>query len=730
MKKQLLLGSLLFAVTGAYSQNGRIKPSASITNMAEKLASKYDVILNANENNTSQNTTQAPIGPQYNGSVSKSAAAINWTKISGSMNIYGMLEISGKPLQYNPELNAVSFVHRKSATYVPSPVATPSTAASGVIVGMVSANCGQSWDSTCIWNNNTLWARFPQGGIYNPPGNTNLANAYIVATGPLTQASNSWWGSYLASKKLDAPAGSGFNNVASSVSNAQQAVANTNSTNPLSKFDFPSFDFSSSGSNVKSLGEIVADFNGTGSARKYRGARVLYGNFNSGTFNWASDSIILSANVVTTTAGALQLFGQPHMAWSENGQVGYVMHIGCRQGATGSNMGFQPIVYKTTNAGSTWTLMPAIDFTQPAFQSKVLDRIQPVHTNSNLAIPMFNLTEGIDCTVDKNNHLHIVSTVIGTRNEEVDSLGFIYNFNNSDGEKYNFPHVPGARPYIYDFMETSAGWNVAIIDSMSSEAPGERSTDDGFTDNPWDPAGGSSGSDKVSSCARIQVSRTPDGKFIVYSWAESDTNFTNGGNNGLSKKWNSIPNIKTRAYSVDAGVVSHNEINLTPSSGSGLLISSRAQMHHISPKCAFTSTSNLAPTVLRLDVNLPTTVSTNQSVPLTQLLPNDHWYSCAGLTFLFGDVGVNEIASNKILNTSLFPNPANSNVNLNLELKSNGEVKVNVINLLGEVVSSTSFAGQLGDNTINLNLNGLAKGIYMVNVQAGGSSGNSKLIVE
>lgn len=65
-----------------------------------------------------------------------------------------------------------------------------------------------------------------------------------------------------------------------------------------------------------------------------------------------------------------------------------------------------------------------------------------------------------------------------------------------------------------------------MVDSMYSEGPGGQTGDPGVGSNPW-----TNGADKVAYDARIQVSRSVDGKKIIYSWAESDTSI-------LGTEWN------------------------------------------------------------------------------------------------------------------------------------------------------------------------------------------------
>ncbi|MCC6369499.1 MAG: T9SS type A sorting domain-containing protein [Bacteroidia bacterium] len=731
MKKQLLLGSALLAAISAFPQSGRtgVKPSG-ISDMGARLASKYEIINNPVERAPIGSNSSQPIGPVMEAGKAGSSAAANWVALSGSMNIYGMLVSNSKPLNYNADLNTVTFVHRKSNTYVMNPMPSAVGAVNGGIVALVGAGIETpTWDSTLVWNNATNWARYPQGGIYNPPGNTTIGNAYVVAMGPLTQANTSlgWVGSYFASKQLGS---ANYDNVASATPNAQQFISNTAPYATGAKIDFPRCDFAFTNDGaIRGMGIIANNVNGTGTAYGWRGASIAKGTFNSGVFSWTADTIIppvVFSNVFF--GGSTLASGQPHMCWNNSGTVGYVWFIGARSGATNANSGYQPIVFKTTNSGASWTPLPGINFNSGAFDTDVLNHISSTRSNTNITIPYFNSSEGVDGIVDANDKLHIVSCLLPTATDHPDSLAYNFIYTNADGEQYNYPHAPGIRPYIYDFTETNNGWNVTVIDSMSSEAPGERSGDNGYGSNPWDPAGGSSGTDKLSSDARMQLSRSTDGKYIIYTWAESDTNFTSS-----SFKWNSIPNIKARAVEITTGAngsilnLSPTEINVTnPSSGAIALVASRAQMHYTSPRCA----ASTASTSTSFTVTLPMTVSNNQNVPMTQLLPNTHWYSSANMVFQKYGVGIAENALNSVKGSEIYPNPATGSAKLAIGLKDNSKVEINVMNLVGDVVKSTSTQAEAGENTIDIDLSGLSRGIYLVNVKIGNANVSKKLIVE
>lgn len=751
MKKQLLFGSALLAAISAFSQRSQERPVSlqpSTKNYIDNVASS---------------SVAAPIGPVkpanmgYN-SAKGAASSITWNALSGSMNVFGVITTEQKPLQYNDELDIVSFVHRKSPTYVSNPVASPSAAVTGVIVGMVTPNWGADWDSTCMWNNNLHYARYPQGGIYNAnsTGQTSMANAYILGSGPITQANSSlgWIGNYFCSKKLDAMHGPGFDNVASTATLAQQFIPNSSPfmIHGVNKVDFLRSDFTATkDGNVWMLGSIMANANGgTLASNLLTGARIIKGTFVSGVFNLSGDSIL--PNVVVTSANApnpasTPMVFSPRMAWSESGTVGYVYFLGCRNGATGRNVGIQPIVYRTVDHGQTWNPVAGINFNDTAYyNSRVLNHIPGTAADTTLKIPFFDesfsTSAGIDAVVDGFDNLHIGASLLGCTKKSTDSMFVtVHSFSlSSDNETgYSYAHVPGHRPYLYDFVcpgptSTATAWSVHVMDSMSTEGPGIRSGDGGFVENPWDI--NPDGSTKASVNARIQLSRTAGGKYVIFSWAESDTNFTNG-----AKKWNHIPNVKVNALEVETGLHATEKIDVTnPADGNiNTLVASSAFNHYASPKCKLTGTANISPTMRTVDIKIPFTVTNNQNTPLTQLSPNVHYYTSASVSFSFGAAGtstnptVTVVAHNtSSLNESfLYPNPTSSNyATLVMGVQNNTNLDIVIMNTVGQVVKSYKAEALAGENNINVDLKGLSSGIYLVNVKSGNASTTKKLVIE
>ena len=701
MKKHLLLGSALLAAISAYPQNGRnLKPSG-ITNMAERLANRFNVNEETSTSkSTNSNTTETPSEVTTNG---KSSAAVTVTKFTGSMNVFGVLVSSSKPLQWNDNVNAVSFIHRGSPTYVA--VGANATGKSGNIVSMLSNNMGTTWDSTAVWVNNTNLGRYPQGGIYSAPGNTNYNNAYVVATGPVTGGSG-WLGNFYASKSVSLTP-------KNQPGSDQQFLSNTGPFVPVGKHDFSRYSFSATDDGaMRSLGSIYFDANGTtAAAQLFRGAQVVKGTFNAGAFTWTADSLI--PPMVIQSNGARQGWSQPLMAWNEQGTVGYVMFIGARTGQTLSNQGWQPIVYKTTNSGASWALTNGIDFNNPSM-NVVKNSIAAVNTNSNLEIPFFNIGEGYDIIVDGANNLHIVATVVGTARQHPDSLGFTFNFGT---EATSFPFTTGAWPYIFDFYGNgTSAWKVATIDSMQTEGPGTTATAGGFSVNPWAPDAQGS---KVGSDSRIQLSRDPNGNRIAIVWAEGDTLLT-------SSKYNQFPDLKARLICNGNGTVAVSPVktNITstlPSNAVNNRVKAKAYFNYIAPQMSFNSALNL--------FDLPVTVTNNTQ--LDGAVSVDHFFIKAEIPNFACITGLDETkASNNDVNYGLLPNPAKGNVSVSVKLVNANTIDVAVYNLVGQLVKSAKAEGQVGDNTINVNLDGLNAGIYMVKVSANGKTNTKKLVVE
>ncbi len=626
-----------------------------------------------------------------------STVSANFNYLSSSENILSVLFSESSPLQYNDNLNTVSFIHRKSPTYISSPDNN-----SGSIVAMIGQNFGAVWDSTCLWTNSVELGRYPQGGIYNPVGNVNLNNAYIVATGPVF-GNTGWEGNFYASKSLN---GAGTNTPGADqqyLSDMLNSYPTNQAKHSLSRNNFVSTD----DGKVRSMASMVDNINASYSAT--RGVMLVTGVFNAGVMVWKTDSFV--PNVMVNLSGKKYISGSGYQAWNENGTVGYIVTLGVQTNASLSNRAPQPIIYKTTNSGLSWAQVNSIDFNLPAYNG-VKASLCSINNNSVITKPIFREDEGVSCVVDINNKLHIVATVGSAFSNDFDSLNFANHFST---EGYGWPMTNFYYPYIYDFFgDGASAWNGNIIDSVETEGPGLSFYSYGFNSNPWDTDGSGN---KVTSGMRIQASRNATGQHIIYSWAESDTNNTT---NHLH--WNEFPNIKLRAWDANNNKVSE-EADIT-STCSNIRIPNQAFFHHISPAIEATSSSS------SVTFSVPVTVS--NSVPLAQLSKNDHFYSTAAVNFtnyqssplrmgLITSVNKDPIENESI---NIFPNPVSRNLNIFLNTKDM-IVTVSIYDANNKMVN---FLTGLNVNNLILNTDDLKTGIYFIKIQTENSVYTKKII--
>lgn len=640
--------------------------------------------------------TSMPVWSQVNSNSS-------WVNFSTSSVLLNSARSSSKPLQYNEDLNLVSFVHRANTTYPASP-APNATTASGVVIAKVSSNWGNVWDSTCLWSDTQNAARYPQGAVYNPSGNQNILNAYILGTGPALSLSNTWSGNWSASKQLG---GANYNTSVSAVPNATQFLPTDPPYASFGKAVYSANSFCSTDDGfLRSLAFLTHDTNPT----NYYGAMVLKATYNNGVFTWTGDSIL--PPVRYNNSGNYVILLEPKMAWNESGTIGYVVFPGSRYGTTGSNVGIQPIVYRSTNSGNTWQLMPSIDFeSQDALP--IRSRLQSVNGSSGLVIPNMAALEGWDLVVDKNGKLHLACILYGAITGMVDSL---YYTRHNGSEGYNWVHQPSKRPYLFDFiLSQNQSWEFGIIDSLTSEAPGINPWESGYNLNPY---GGS-----TTNYARVQASRTPDERFIFFTWAESDTNLT-----ANAVKWNTLPDIKTRV--LDANTYGLSPTELVLSAGSNTNVSGRASMHFASPRSA--------PAVLSTDsirVRLPLSISNHPANAWSA--PCTHWFSADSLKFsrnlsAFTQslsvllVGVNETSSKNENRFEVYPNPFRSVFTLQALKPGTEHYTLELFDLSGrKLYMETVNAGKH-----EFNAGALASGTYILRISDEQAVVHKKIVKE
>jgi hypothetical protein len=90
-------------------------------------------------------------------------------------------------------------------------------------------------------------------------------------------------------------------------------------------------------------------------------------------------------------------------------------------------------------------------------------------------------------------------------------------------------------------------------------------------------------------------------------------------------------------------------------------------------------------------------------------------------------VGVEELET--ISNVVVFPNPASDNLTVRLNSTKGGPMNVNLIDAVGKMVQANQVTLSTGTQNIELNLNGIAPGIYELQMVKDGKASSTRLVV-
>ncbi len=486
MKRTLLLTVSLLAVLALsaqrYQMKGDIRP---------------EVRPERNLNESFINTTSAvnafsvPEKPVVNAG---NRDIVTIIAIGGAANAYGLYNGGRTALWADNVLNTVAFVHRMlippGSGYLAYDLSTDG--------GMTFTNNIQVYNPTAGGAN----ARYPQGVIYNPTGNTTPGNAYFSYFAPTLDGSNAGagsWGGYAGGVHKLSQAVPPTQHDWSSVPPFRQNVPSAMTINPVNG-DIWVYESSL----IDGLGNQYTD-----------SLLITKGTWNAGLSDYEYTRWVKYSPAYT--AGNAPANEQ--IAFAPNGQIGYMSMLFDNGGDPfAAGYAYYPVIYKTTDGGQTWTGPTAVVLGGPdGFQSikyYLTDEqwnnlwVNPelVHRDSVVYTTAFDH----DIVVDMNGDLHI-SVTIG-----VASTDTPYSIIASGGY--------GATFHIYS-VNQGACWAAQYVTHNKTF----RGT--------WG---------EISEDSRSQISRTPDGSKVFLSWL--DTDFEGVTDNIMPDIWCWGFNVNSRMY--------------------------------------------------------------------------------------------------------------------------------------------------------------------------------------
>ena len=653
--KKLILALFLLSTLGLSAQNFNKKNFSSPGKFVLEQTDKQSMAT------PGQLKTKLPTRPP---SAFKSADAVQTIAIGQSANAWGFSYMRTTYLWANNDINSISFVHR---------MADPP--GSGYLAYDLSTDGGQTWSvNNQVYDPNlpdSYNARYPQGLLYNPAGNTNPDEAYFSYFAPTLDASNpagtggSWGGYAWGSEKL-----------------GEGALPTQN--NLPSQDDY--FQYLPSGYTITQLGEAwVVDEENDGISGEYTFTGNLivgHGLWNDVVedFDYTFEHMPLEIN---EDAG----INDVKVAFAPDGMTGWICALTNGEDFLESTW-YHPFLFKTTDGGETWSdepievqlggedgLQEVVNFIS---DEALVDFFDPEPVPDREDIPYF-MGYHMDMAVDAWGNPHIMGVVAICDLE-------VLEWWNYEGVFALF-HI-----YSTDQGET---WESFVIDYP-------KTMDYEFT--------GSSGS-TMKMYNRAQVSTTEDGAIVFFSFL--DTRIEGAIDNNQ-------PDIFFREYIPEMTMHGEEVINVTEWSEAMWQSFWGCMSHYVFADVSDNGT---------YECTIPFAYEQLEGGDIAA--PVQFWY-IPDFERSYTVTAIDEVNKEPLVSLAEnFPNPFSETTHFNINLLRKSDVKIDVYNVSGQLIEQFNF-DQLsnGPHQLTLNFGNIKHGIYFYTLTAGNSKFNGKMIVQ
>jgi hypothetical protein len=650
MKKSFLLFSAISVLGAANAQQDR---SVAIDRHATNHMAKID-----QNQLTPSKTVTIP-----------NAKAASTIDIGTSYNVYGILGDRQNQVVYNPDINTVAFVHRQND-------GGPGGAnASGIMSIDYSTDGGATWTvnpyqttptgSGATWNGN----RYPNMAIYNPTSNTNSANAFMVQAGPALETGtgsndNGWAKTFRSSFKLDGT-----------------LLDESYDFNSMSTLNDPN-EWGAAGLYVTSQGTVwyaATNNNNSGATPNpaydvddnYSEYFLVRGDFNAtnDNFDWTVvDTIAPNWNTTDNNGTAYNMSGLMNMAWSVDGNTGYLVIMG----SWGANTMWRPYVMKTTDAGATWNNVNDFDFSNdPVLQCQVFP--------ANIVGTPRPWFADYDLIVGNDDELRIFVDIQSQSSAHPDSLLYAFTATQSHG--------------LYEVVTNGTGWDVTFVDSIY------------VADHEYDAT------NQLSHFVRPQASRAQDGSKVFYTWLASDPTLS------IEREF---PVVHSRGHDISSDMWT--PITNLSSGTNADFVSAYATM---SVDVIQNGTEKAFELPIVYGTDAGSALSNGLTAPQWTFLRGVGFDGADFTETAIADPCAVGVEENTLVesNVSLFPNPTNGSFEIILGDINN--FNYTVFDIVGNVVANSVVNG----NRAKVDLSNNAKGAYFVSIETAEGSITKKVML-
>jgi hypothetical protein len=418
MKKNLLFIILSLFAFSSFSQNAKPLKQINKLNFLENVNPSLQFLQNETNKKPS---FRRPTFYKTN----DSRADLNSILLGSAANMLTTLTSEDNVVYADNSLNTVVFIHRNNPDLFGQ---TSSQYRYDISSdrGVTFTNDIGPLNPTPTGTVGGVNARFPQLSFYNPTGNTNVNNAYLVYAGSWHNGgtgSDIWEGTVTGVARLDGTTGSWT-----------ETIDTTNGGLVGTAYSF-----------CQGLpGEYWSVDNEQGVGTNDSMIVVYKGVWNTSTsdIDWGVFAK-LNPNWTVTNDTTHKL--SPLVSFSPDGQVGYIASCADYGSST-----FRPFFFKTTDGGATWSSVITVDLT--AFAS-ITDSLDPAGT----LVPLMGFD--LDLVVDKNGAPHLIG-VIGSGDAYAIQSGLslnLYDITYTSGTNYGARLVSPVLTFRGQIAESSTG---------------------------------------------------------------------------------------------------------------------------------------------------------------------------------------------------------------------------------------------------------------------------------
>lgn len=607
--------------------------------------------------------------------------------IGSSANIYtyGYLNGNATYVWYNKDLNAVSNLHRMGGAV------GPPGQYSGDLSYDISFDGGITWTSQVkVYESNisggtynTDAARYPQGAIYNPAGNTDPANGWMSFFAATLDGSNGGqWGGY----------GYGVGNLVD-IEDTTKHLLPSDLDNGFYQGIPTAYTITQGGISV------MADASLLDSYTEYLGDLIfMRGEFNDAIGDYEYEEFLVPAPA--------EYARYLKMGFDPTGQIGYV-YWAQRNGtipAIDDQEWYYPLLVKTTDGGETWGDVISVELSGPngidgiknwLTDEQIGEIWEPAPDRDDILYATYWVNTDIAVDAWGNPHLAAMVLVVGPDldpgfyigTEFAQGIFDIYSIDD-DNENWQAVHLGNVNHIMGDFLYP--------------------------------------GSDPLSEANRLGVTSTWEGDYMFFTWLDTRLE-------GVEE--NTAPDIYARGFSIVENAITNDE-SATAMNGATNVTAFSEAMWQSYFKCAshyaIDDAGIFTIPIVYADMNPQNVVD-----PVQFKYIQDFSYAEGDFVLTTGNdpitgVGVDEPEASNIATVSQnYPNPFNGTSVISVNLKTTSDLSLVVTNLIGQkVMHLDEGVVGAGNHQLTINARSLKPGVYFYTVISGNSSVTRKMIIE